>query len=288
MPSSTASVTRTSRRTEASRPSSRRSQTTCALPSKLECAARAQVVAHKRRIPLATKYDINTGNVAAAPTKLSLPRTLPRPVLGEVEMSSLLDAYPHLAGIPAEYIRDRLPLSTPTMCAALQAVELSPPKSSLPKELQIIMNDAVSAACPTHMLAIYGESPVAFGKKRHVALYPFHDLVMGVHCANFPTLPASQPDATASHATLPVVPLRLPSPETFALLHSYLYTQQPATLLAALAPSCESDLLQLAGHATKVHGLWRNACALGVVDARLYDVIEASWAHIVAAMQACS
>ncbi|KAJ6591220.1 hypothetical protein DFH09DRAFT_1358575 [Mycena vulgaris] len=51
---------------------------------------------------------------------------------------------------------------------------------------------------------------------------------------------------------------------------------------------CESDLLQLVTHATKIHGLWRNACALGVVDPQLYDVVEASWAHTIAAMQACS
>lgn len=60
------------------------------------------------RAPLAPKY--NTGNVA---TTLTLPVTLPRPELDEVEMSILLEMYPDLAGIPAEYIRDRMPLSTP-------------------------------------------------------------------------------------------------------------------------------------------------------------------------------
>ncbi|KAJ6591204.1 hypothetical protein DFH09DRAFT_975591 [Mycena vulgaris] len=280
MPSA-ASITRPSRLSE-----SRRAHPTS---SKLESATKAQRVVHKRRIPLATKYDINTGNVVPAPTKLSLPRTLPRPVLNEVEMLPLLDAYPHLAGTPAEYVRDRLHSSTSIMRAALQAVQTLQLKSGLPKEIEIIMNDVVSAACPTHMFAIYGDAPLGFGQKRHVSLSPFHDLVMGVHCATLPALPASQPagesDATA---TLPVVPLRLPSPETFALLHSWIYTQQPATLLAALAPPCQSDLLQLATHATKIHGLWRNACALGVVDPQLYDVVEASWAHTITAMQACS
>ncbi|KAJ7701842.1 hypothetical protein B0H17DRAFT_1327468 [Mycena rosella] len=281
---SVASVTRPSRRLAASRPKT----TAAAIGSKLECAAHAQLVAQKRRIPLATKYDVNTGNVAPAPTKLSLPRTLPRPVLGEVKMSPILDAYPNLAGVPAEYIRDCLPSSTSSMRAALQALSTSELTGGLPKELQIIMNDVVSAACPTHMFAIYGDAPLAFGQKRHVSLFPFHHLVMGVHCAILPTLPASQPIATASHNTIPVVPLRVPSPETFALLHSYMYTQQPAILLAALAPPCESDILQLASHATKVHGLWRNACALGVVDSSLYDVLDASWAATIAAMQACS
>ncbi|KAJ7139596.1 hypothetical protein C8R44DRAFT_606082 [Mycena epipterygia] len=286
MPSA-ASFTRPSRRTEASRASSRRSQATCAVSTKLECAGHAQLVAQKRRIPLATKCNAN-GNLSAAPTTLSLPRTLPRPVLADVDMSSLVSAYPNLAGTPAEYIRDRLPLSTPAMRAALQAVETSVPKCSLPKELEILMNDTVSAACPTHMLAVYGDAPLAFGQKRPVNLYPIHDLVFGAHCAALPSLPASQPAPCASRATIPVVPLRLPSPETFPLLHAHLYTRQPAALLAALAPPCEADLLRLAAHASKVYGLWHNACALGVVDSQLYDAVEASWERTLAAMQACS
>jgi len=285
MPSTT-SITRPSRRTDVSRPSSRRSQTT-RIPGKLECAAQALLLAQKRRIPLATKYNVNNNGVVA-PAKISLPRTLPRPVLGEVDVSSLVDAYPNLAGIPADYIRDRLPLSTPSMRAALQAVEISVCKSSLPKELEILMNDVVAAACPTHMLAVYNDAPLALGQKRHVSLFPVHDLVLRVHCANLPLLPLSRPSASSSHATIPVVPLRLPSPETFPLLHAYLYTQQPTTLLASLAHPCDSDLVQLATHASKIHGLWRNACMLGVVDPRLYDVIEASWETTLAAMQACS
>ncbi|KAF8178124.1 hypothetical protein K438DRAFT_1681171 [Mycena galopus ATCC 62051] len=286
MPSTT-SVTRSSR---VSRLSSRRSQTT-RISGKLECAAQAQILAQKRRIPLATKYDVNCNRdvaAASAPTKLSLPRTLPRPVLGEVDMSSLVDAYPSLAGIPAEYVRDRLLSSTSNMCAALQAVEPSMYKNSLPKELEILMNDVVAAACPTHMLAVYNGAPLSFGQKRHVSLFPVHDLVLRVHCANLPTLPLSQPSTSSSHATIPVVHLRLPSPETFPLLHAYLYTQQPATLLASLVHPCESDLLRLATHASKIHGVWRNACTLGVVDPRLYAVIEASWESTIAAMQACS
>ncbi|KAJ7177857.1 hypothetical protein C8R46DRAFT_1075129 [Mycena filopes] len=263
----------------------RRSQSTRMTATKFECAAQAQLLAQKRRIPLATKYnDIAT----PASTKVSLPRTLTRPVLGEVDTSSLLGAYPDLEGIPAEYIRDRLASSTPKMRAALQAVETSIPRSSLPTELDILMNDVVASACPTHMFAVYNDAPLPLGHKRQVGLFPIHDLVFGTHCTSLPVLPASQKPSSSSHTTVPVVPLRLPSPETFPLLHAYLYTQQPATLLASLARPCETDLLQLAAHANKIRGLWRNACLLGVVDAPLYDVIEASWESTIAAMQACS
>ncbi|KAJ7792244.1 hypothetical protein B0H14DRAFT_2394725 [Mycena olivaceomarginata] len=283
MPSTT-SITRPSR-------SSRQSKTTC-IPGKLECAAQAKILAQKRRIPLATKYNVNTNGAAApATTRISLPRTLPRPVLGEVDLTSLAHAYPNLTGVPAEYIRDLLPSSTSSMRAALQAVKTSGMcSSSLPKELEIIMNDTVAAACPTHMLAVYNDAPLGFGQKRHVSLFPMHDLVLRAHCARLPTLPRSQPSTSSPSATIPVVPFCLPSPESFPLLHAYLYTQQPAILRASLAYPCESasDLLQLATHASKIHGLWRNACTLGVVDSQLYDVIEASWEHTLSAMQACS
>jgi hypothetical protein len=64
------------------------------------------------RAPLAPKS--NTGNVNVKTKKFTLPITLHRPELDEVEMmSTVLDMYPDLAGIPAEYIRDRLSLSTP-------------------------------------------------------------------------------------------------------------------------------------------------------------------------------
>ncbi|KAJ7792256.1 hypothetical protein B0H14DRAFT_3890079 [Mycena olivaceomarginata] len=216
--------------------------------------------------PLATKYNVNT-NGAAPPstTRISLPRTLPRPVLGEVDLTSLAHAYPNLAGVPAEYIRDLLPASTSSMRAALQAVKTSGVcSSSLPKELEIIMNDTVAAACPTHMLAVYNDAPLGFGQKRHVSLFPMHNLVLRTHCARLPTLPLSQPSTSSPSATIPVVPFCLPSPETF-----------PAAA-------------HLATHASKIHGLWRNACTLGVVDPQLYDVIEASWEHTLSAMQACS
>ncbi|KAJ7788713.1 hypothetical protein B0H14DRAFT_2947509 [Mycena olivaceomarginata] len=187
-------------------------------------------------------------------------------------MSTVLDMYSDLAGIPAEYIRDRLSLSTPLMIAALGATQTAEIQGGLPKELEIPMNEIVSAACPTHMFAIYSDTPLTFGQKRQISCIP---------------LPSSKPDATGPNATVPVVPLCLPSPGTFPLLHAYLYTQNPRTL-APLMPLQEASLPQLVVHATKVHGLWRNACALGVISPLLYEVIEESWAKTLTTMRACS
>ncbi|KAJ7751232.1 hypothetical protein DFH07DRAFT_961018 [Mycena maculata] len=127
----------------------------------------AQILAQKRRIPLAIKSNIN-GNVAVAPTKIFPPH-----------------AYPHLTGIPADYIRDYLSFSA--MRSPLQAVGMSVPMSSLPKELEILMNNMVSTVCPTHMFAVYGDASASFGQKRRLTLFPAHDLIFRTHCTKLPT-----------------------------------------------------------------------------------------------------
>ncbi|KAJ7291025.1 hypothetical protein C8J57DRAFT_1271160, partial [Mycena rebaudengoi] len=141
------------------------------------------------------------------------------------------------------------------MQAAVHAVETSIPKYAFPKELEIIMNDIVVAACPTHMFAVYSNTPLAINQKRRVSLFPIHDIVFDVHCANLPALPSSHSATVSAHKTIPVVPLCIPSPETFSLLHSYLYTRQPETLLSALDGPCETDFFQLASRAMNIHGL---------------------------------
>lgn len=46
----------------------------------------------------------------ASARQLRIPRTLPRPVLAEVDLAHIEDAHPELAGVPAKYIRDKLPV----------------------------------------------------------------------------------------------------------------------------------------------------------------------------------
>ncbi|KAJ7867364.1 hypothetical protein B0H14DRAFT_3441817 [Mycena olivaceomarginata] len=82
---------------------------------------------------------------------------------------------------------------------------------------------------------------------------------MGIYCTGLPKLPLSQPDAACSHATIPVV-------------------HMPSLIRDLRTATCESGLLQLVAHATKVYGLWRNACVLGVIAPLLHDIIEESWA----------
>jgi hypothetical protein len=85
------------------------------------------------------------------------------------------------------------------------------------------------------MLAIYCHSSVM--QKRKVTLFPTHHLVLTTHCTNLPLLPISKPDVTNDTVQLPIIPLCLPSPETFSILQSYLYTKRTNDLFAALLPA---------------------------------------------------
>ncbi|TFK73526.1 hypothetical protein BDN72DRAFT_761686 [Pluteus cervinus] len=252
-----------------------------------------------QRAPLAIKSDINgattTATVAptqqpAAPITLRLPRTLPRPAFREINVAAVTATYPELKGVVPQYIRDRLPVAGARMLAAAASVQVSHPKNALPKELEIVMNDMVAAACPTHMFAIHGPtastSTAGGAPKRKVTLFPVHHIVFAAHCSNLPTMPVSAPHGDKTR-TLPVVPLCLPSPDAFPLLQTYLYQKQPQALLASLVPASldVSDALRLGHQAMVIHGLWRNACALGVVDSQLFDVIDRAWEVILVALQ---
>jgi hypothetical protein len=120
------------------------------------------------------------------------------------------------------------------------------------------------------MLAIYCHSSVM--QKRKVTLFPTHHLVLTTHCTNLPLLPVSKPDVTNDTVQLPIVPLCLPSSETFSILHETHHRQHAS----------------LARHSMIINGIWRNACALGICNDNLWDAIEASWGWSSALWAICS
>lgn len=169
-----------------------------------------------------------------------------------------------------------------SMLAGLRDVRLAtaPERSGfLPKELQIIANDYLDAIPPTHMLAVYAsksDQTIAASKTK-VTLFPVHEIVLSAHCANLPKLPAS-----SYPYTIPVVPLALPSPGMYPILQNYLYTKNIATLEKFLVPASHAQMhtTSLMRRLLAVHGLWGNACALGVIDAPFYATIERIWASL--------
>ena len=185
------------------------------------------------------------------------------------------------------------------MYRALRSTKATVSGSSLPKTLVINLNDQTSTSMPpTHMAAIYSSAPSG-PEPRRVMMYPIHQSILSLYCANLPVLASTAPLPTSSESSFeaPVVPLALPNPESFPFLTQFLYLKDSHALFEAflsLTPSkgIPSDLDQperydafvgeystilaknytiqrLASQAAKVHGLWRNACALGISDADL-------------------
>jgi len=176
-----------------------------------------------------------------------------------------------------------------------------------------MVND-FSSDMPTHMLAVYSrQSAASPNSTRRVTLFPIHNIIMALHCAHLPTLPkstASEPDSVGQ-MTLPVIPLCIPSPETFSQLSAYLYTRNCSQLLASLLPTGmltpasldhvpdgSPELQQyseeiratytphaLLTHAMTINGLWRNACALGVFDDQLWGVLDLAWDAVLGALE---
>jgi hypothetical protein len=145
-------------------------------------------------------------------------------------------------------------------------------------------------------------------------MYPIHQSILSLYCANLPVLAASTPLPTTPEAPfeVPVVPLALPNPDSFPLLTQFLYLKdvhpmfeaflcltpakgifgdldQPARYDAFVAEQSlvlaqNYTMQRLASQAVKVHGLWRNACALGISDGDLQAFFDLAWEILMKAL----
>ena len=197
-------------------------------------------------------------------------------------------------------------ISFGSMYQALRSTNATASGATLPKTLPISVNDT-SAILPTHMAAVYSSAPSA-PEPRRVTMYPVHQSILSLYCANLPVLPPSTPcPATPSSPfQVPVVPLALPHPESFPLLTQFLYLKDKQPLFQTflgLIPVNEpgedldrtvtkySTILaqnyttqRLASQAAKLHGFWRNAYALGIFDVDLQVFFDLAWAVLMAAL----
>ncbi|KZT28287.1 hypothetical protein NEOLEDRAFT_1058834 [Neolentinus lepideus HHB14362 ss-1] len=243
---------------------------------------------------------------------ITLPRFLERPDFKEIPIQNIVDIESGLADTPIDYIRDGLEVEGPKMLHTLNTMQPVPLSNVLPTELPVTIDDAASDL-PTHMFAVFGRQPFTPGPpkplKQKVTLYPVHDIIFAAHCAHLPKLRPRK-----AHA-LPVVPVCLPSPQTFPVLSSYLYTKRTDALLAALLPAPPASLTApdldetvpddffqaqkvayahrvgasiparaLLKNAMVINGVWRNVCALGVFDDRLWTAMDFAWDAILTAL----
>jgi hypothetical protein len=207
------------------------------------------------------------------------------------------------------------------VCAS---VELPTPiGDTLPATVEVLVKDG-SCDPPTHMFAVWSQTPpnVASSSKARVTLYPVHDLVVASHFAHLPQLPPPVPSESDKPAglnsdgsliapyrlTLPVVPLCVPDLDAFALLSAFAYTRDPDGVLRALVPPMPTgpqssipiggdaktrsahvlaesySTQELMRYTIAVNALWRDACALGEYDPRLWAAMDAAWAVILRAI----
>ena len=171
----------------------------------------------------------------------------------------------------------------------------------------MVVND-LSADMPTHMLVVYSHQ-VPAATNRWVTLFPTHNIILASHCVNLPILQSSapaMPKSAGKSISIPVVSLCIPAPEVFPQLSTFLYPKRIDHLLAILLPqpapvpfytedpTSENVRTQLRQFTTKLaalapahvllaramavnFGLWRNACALGIANEKLWCAMDAAW-----------
>lgn len=160
---------------------------------------------------------------------------------------------------------------------------------------------------PTHLLAlcrVHRRVDIG-GAGGHLVdhpctLVPVHWIVYVLQCAHMPSVPGV-PDP--SGAAVPVLPLAMPFPQYWSLIHRWLYTRDSHKLLAGLLPLDALDRLSasapLAGSASMIHALsqlsmpallrvakmiratWHNGRCLGVFSDVFWTTIERAWQVLV-------
>jgi hypothetical protein len=155
---------------------------------------------------------------------------------------------------------------------------------TLPEEVEITVRNTAAPA-PTHMVAVWTKE-ASHSTQTRMELYPVHSLVLATTCSTLPSHLAKT--STCSHdaplsedglkkVTVPVVPMRIPSQETFALLLAFLYTRRPDFLLKSLIPTKQTSTWRM-DMARSVRGVWQNAMVLGVQDPKFYQTLDLAMA----------
>lgn len=251
---------------------------------------------------------------------VQLPRNLSRPKFTDSSRDAIAAASPDLADVPPEYIRRGLRQNQQPNLSGINAISLPPslPRSQLTSSsLKVPLRASSSEpSYPTHILAV---SPAkSTSSSDHVFLFPVHALTLAANCARLPVLPPSNPIPSPNgNLTLPVLPLSLPSPAAFAVIHSYLYThrldavmsalgfpssafmqnlthqavlatlQSPDTLHQLSALLCQhtgGNLGKLTGLTVRVKDLWQDIVSLGIHELELWDTLDLAWEILLGAL----
>jgi hypothetical protein len=264
------------------------------------------------------QYMAHQQHIQPPQQSVQLPRTLSRPKPTDISRDALLAASPDLADVPPEYIRRGLRQNRGPTLSGANAVSLPPslPRSQVTPSLKIALRPSSSEThYPTHILAI---SPAKSSASEQVHIFAVHALTLAANCARLPPLPPSNPTPSVNgNLTLPVLPITLPSPAAFHVVHQYLYTHRldavmtslgfPSssfmqslthqTVLTALQSSdavhqlavllCQhtgANLGKLTALTVRVKDLWQDMVSLGLYEEELWDTLDLAWEILLGAL----
>ncbi|KAH8826654.1 hypothetical protein DL96DRAFT_1608596 [Flagelloscypha sp. PMI_526] len=151
------------------------------------------------------------------------------------------------------------------VCKALKpahSANKASPARKLPQEITINFLDHPTPR-PTHCLAIHA------GRNGTTKpfIYNVQANILSRHCTKLPLLPFSP---STGSKTLPLTPLCLPSPETFGLLLSYIYTNDLEAFRRVWATK---DASTRRIQAVLALGLLQNCFVLGFQDQEVLKVL---------------
>ncbi|KAN0065395.1 hypothetical protein ACQY0O_001231 [Thecaphora frezii] len=228
-------------------PSASSSTSRDASPAAVEAAKRADLDAHLCNLETKRGSKVN----------LTIPQRLPPPPI-EIVSSPYVDLAAHLrrhglerdaqavedGTMPCEFLlsayleagqlgKCSLHRQTvdfvPRLRCSIEAQATPNGKLAQAVQLDVGVDSCGSHLPPTHLLAVYDDIETA-------SLVAAHAMVLALQCTSIPYLPPTEHDQPLSQTTLPIVPLCLPHPRDFEIVHKWLYHGDSTSLFQDLVP----------------------------------------------------
>lgn len=158
------------------------------------------------------------------------------------------------------------------MLASIMRTRVVTPIRDLPQTLRVRCTGPIP---PTHIFAIPGANSIT----RFICL---HNAVFATHCSKLPLFPASRTvlDADGCYS-IPVIPLRIPFPNVWPIIHEYLYMKSASDLAYRLSlpeyAAHENHLILRTGN---ILAIAADADYLGIHDEVFWEVLDREWAAV--------